>query len=148
MKPLLLLLLCLTVLMTGCSTVANRIQEKSATFNALDAPTQARLSQGTIAIGDTTDMVYIAIGRPDRVRETATAEGHNQTWVYTFHWQEYEGSRHLGHRRQTYFNPRTKTVQVYYEPIHADVYREREEEYMRVIFQDGRVTAIERTKTG
>lgn len=148
MKPFLLLLVCLTVLMTGCSTVASRIQQKSTTFNSLDAPTQARLRQGTVAIGDTTDMVYIAIGRPDRVRESATANGHKQTWVYTFHWEEYEGSRFIGHRRETFYDPRTKTKQVYYQPIRADVYRDQEEEYMRVLFQEGRVTAIERTKSG
>jgi len=133
--------------MTGCSTVARRIEQKSAAFNSLDLPTQTRLRQGTVAVGDTTDMVYIAIGRPDRVRDSATTASHNQTWVYTFHWEEYEGSRFLGHRRHAYFSPRTQNWQIYYEPVRAEVYRDREEEYMRVLFQEGKVTAIEQTKT-
>ncbi len=146
MKSLLLFFTLLVVLLTGCSTVDRRIQQKSATFNSLDGQTQARLKQGAVAIGDTADMVYIAIGQPDRMHDSSTTSGHSQTWIYTFRWQDYEGSRFIGHRRETYYNPRTKSWQIYYEPVRAEVYRDREEEYMRVVLQDGKVTAIEKTK--
>jgi len=145
MKPLLLLSVFLGVLMTGCSTVSSRIEQKSAVFNSLDAPTQERLKKSVVAIGDTTDMVYIALGRPDRIRERATSTGHHQTWIYSFHWEEYEGS-HFGYRREAYFNPRSRSWHVYYDPVHLDTFRDREEEYMRVSFQGDKVFAIEQTK--
>ena len=146
MKLFLILLGCLTALMTGCSTVEKRIEEKSAFFNTLDPQTQTRLKQCIIHVGDAPDMVYIALGRPDRIREKATGKGHDLTWIYTTNWQEYEGSHFVGYRRQSYFDSRANAWRIYYEPMRAEMYREREEEYMRVIFHDGKITAIEQTK--
>jgi hypothetical protein len=146
MKTPLLLLICLAALLAGCSTVTRRIEQKSTFFNSLDPQTQTRLKQSIINVGDTPDMVYIALGRADRVREKATEKGHDLTWIYTMHWQEYEGPHFVGYRRHAYFERGTREWRVYYEPVRADVYREREEEYFRVVFHDGKVTAIEQTK--
>ena len=146
MKSFLILLGCLTAFMTGCSTVEKRVEEKSTFFNTLDPQTQTRLKQSIINIGDAPDMVYIALGRPDRIREKATGKGHDLTWIYTANWHEYEGSHFAGYRRQAYFDSRAKAWRIYYEPMREEIYLYREEEYMRLIFHDGKVTAIEQTK--
>jgi outer membrane protein assembly factor BamE (lipoprotein component of BamABCDE complex) len=143
MKYLLLPLLCLLAVLTGCSTVTSRIEEKSALFNTLDAQTQERLKRSAVKVGDTQDMVYIAFGRPDRIKETATAKGQSLTWIYNTYRSEYEGTHFAGYRRHGYFDQRTKVWRVYYEPVHVDMYSERVEEYMRVIFHDDKVVAIE-----
>lgn len=143
MKLLLLPILCLVATLVGCSTVNSRIQEKSAYFNTLDPQTQARIRQSVVHIGDTTDMVYIALGRPDRVREKASGKGQESTWIYNTYWDEYEGSHFIGYRRHAFFDPRLNAWRIYYEPMHADFYQERVEEYMRVMFKDGKVTTIE-----
>jgi hypothetical protein len=146
MKSLLLLLAGLATLITGCSTVGSRIEEKSAVFNTLDPQTQTRLKQSVISVGDAPDLVYIALGRPDRIREIATGKGSDLTWIYTMNWQEYEGSHFVGYRRQSYYDSRAKVWRISYEPVRAEIYRDRVEEYMRVIFHDGKVTAIEQTR--
>lgn len=133
-------------MLTGCSTVKSRVEEKSAFFNTLDPQTQERLKRSAIAVGDTPDMVYIAIGRPDRIKETANATAHSLTWIYNSYRTDYEGTRFAGYRKHSYYDTRTKVWRAYYEPVHVDLYSERVEEYLRVSFRDGLVTAIEQTK--
>ncbi len=145
MKPLFLLVVALLAL-GGCSTVQSRIEEKQHVFNALDPQSQARIRQGLVNVGDTVDMVYMAMGRPDERRETTTAEGQDMTWVYNSYWQEYEGSRMVGYRRVVYYDRVARAYRVFWEPVQADVYSEREEERTRVNFREGRVTAIEQVK--
>jgi len=138
---------CLAALvLAGCSTVQSRIEEKSAVFNALPSETQSRIQQGLVDVGYSQDMVYIAMGRADRVTERATANGNETVWVYNSYYQEYQGSAFAGYRRSVYYDPRIKAYRVYYEPVRADVYRDRVEEVARVVFKDGKVTLIEQVK--
>ena len=139
-----LLIATFALALAGCSTVGKRIEEKSAVFNSLDAQTQERLKQSVIHVGDSADMVYIALGRPDRIREKTTTKGQEQTWIYSTFRQEYEGTHFVGYRRHAYFTG--NAWHIYYEPVHADFYRDRMEEYMRITFDAGKVTAIEQTK--
>jgi hypothetical protein len=134
------------VAFAGCSTIEKRIEEKSSVFASLDPQTQGRLQQGIVAVGDTTDMVYIALGRPDEIREKTTADSDLSAWIYNNYWQEYEGSRLVGFQRRVFYNPATRTYRSYYEPVHVDVYRDRTEERTRVTFKDGKVTVIEQAK--
>lgn len=147
MKTPLALISCVAALMlAGCSTVQSRIEEKSAVFNALPAETQSRIQQGLIDVGYTPDMVYIAMGKADRVVERSTGEGSETVWIYNDYYQEYEGSHFAGYRRSVYYDPRIRAYRVYYQPVHADVYRDRAEEVARVVFKDGKVTSIEQVK--
>jgi hypothetical protein len=147
MKKYLTLLSCLMALvLAGCSTVQSRIEEKADVFNALPPETQARIRQGLIDVGYTPDMVYIAMGKPDRMRERSNAEGVESVWIYNTYYQEYQGSHFVGYRRHVYFDPRIKAYRVYYEPVRADVYRDRTEEVARVVFRDGKVVSIEQMK--
>lgn len=131
---------------TGCSTFHSRSQEKSEVYNALDSNTQQRLKKGEIAIGDTADLVYIALGNPDERKSTVTAAGEKLTWIYNVYWQEYAGTVHTGYRRIVIYDPQNKRYLVYYEPVHTDVYRERVDERIRVEMLNGRVTSVEQTK--
>ncbi len=147
MKKYLTLLSCLAALvLAGCSTVQSRIEEKAHVFNTLPPETQARIRQGLIDVGYTPDMVYIAMGKADRVRERASAEGTESVWIYNTYYQEYQGSHFAGYRRHVYFDPRIKAYRVYYEPVRADVYRDRTEEVARVVFRDGKVVSVEQMK--
>jgi outer membrane protein assembly factor BamE (lipoprotein component of BamABCDE complex) len=130
--------------LTSCNSASTRSTEKSTVFNTLDAQTQTRLKQSIIQVGDTTDMVYIALGHPDRIHEKTSATGRNEVWIYTAHWQEYEGPYYVGYRRP--FHRDGYARRSYYEPFRDDLYRDYEEEYMRVIFQEDKVAAIEQMK--
>ncbi|ATC62966.1 hypothetical protein CMV30_02740 [Nibricoccus aquaticus] len=147
MKTPLTLFVCLAALvLAGCSTVQSRIEEKSAVFNALPSETQSRIQQGLVDVGYTQDMVYIAMGRADKVVERATGAGSETVWIYNSYYQEYQGSAFAGYRRSVYYDQRIKAYRVFYEPVRADVYRDRVEEVARVVFKDGKVASIEQVK--
>ena len=137
------LLVIATLFATGCTTINSRIEEKAAIFNALPPEAQARIRQGLIDVGFTPDMVYIAMGKPDNIRESTTADGNETIWVYNNYYREYEGSQFVGYRRQVYFDQRAKAYRVFYEPVHADFYRDEVEETARVVFRNGQVAVIE-----
>ncbi|HLP07471.1 MAG TPA: hypothetical protein VK178_04840 [Opitutaceae bacterium] len=138
------LLLCGALLaLAGCNTTADRIRQKSEVFASLPAADQERLRKGMVAVGDTPDMVYIAIGEPTRRIEKTTAQGSRSEWIYRDYYESYEGSHMAGYRRVVGFDRRTGRRFVYLEPTYAEVYREHSEERLRVVFENGRVTAIE-----
>jgi outer membrane protein assembly factor BamE (lipoprotein component of BamABCDE complex) len=138
LAPLLLLFL------AGCSTFESRSREKAAAYATLDEAGRARLQAREIRLGDTSDLVYIALGHPSEKKETTTPAGRTTTWIYTAYWQEYQGTRLVGHRREVFFNPATKTYQVTYVPDYQPIYAERAEDRFRVTFENDRVTVIER----
>ena len=141
-----LLLAALVFLLSGCNTFEKRVKEKATVFVALDAATQARLKAGQVNIGDSTDMAYIALGVPDEAHDQASAEGAAVVWVYNRRWQEYQGERVLGYRASNGTDPKTGAPTVYYQPVAQSVYRDREEERLRVTFKDDKITVIERPK--
>ncbi|HTJ78317.1 MAG TPA: hypothetical protein VL357_04920 [Rariglobus sp.] len=144
LAPLFVCLCLLTV--TGCSTFESRAKQKAAVFNTLDTATQERLKTGDIRVGDTMDEVYIALGRPDEKRDKTTADGRTAHWIYKRYWQEYEGEAFVGSRPVYVKNPTTGAVTVYYEPVRQPIYANRSQDRLRIIFQDDRVSVIERPK--
>lgn len=130
----------------GCNSFDSRAREKSAAFAALDEATRTRLAAREIRVGDTPDMVYIALGKPSEKTEKTSAEGRSGTWIYTAHWQEYQGTRLVGHRREVVYNPSTKSYQVFYVPDYQPVYAPRSEDRIRVTFENGRVSAVEQAQ--
>ncbi len=134
------------VLATGCSTFESRAKERSAVFAGLDEATRARLEEKRLQVGDTEDMVYIALGAPDEKRESLTEGGRDTLWVYNAYWREYQGTRIVGYRRHVVGTPGSGNYQVYFEPIERDIYQPRVEERIRVTMRDGKVTVVEQVK--
>ncbi len=139
------LLLALTVL-TGCNTFERRAQKKADVFATLSPETKARLQNKIITVGDSPDMVYIALGAPDEKKVTATATGETTAWIYNRYWQEYRGEAYGGFLRRTVRDPKTGATSVYFEPVSRPVYADRQEPVMRVFFTDGKVTTIEKAR--
>lgn len=132
--------------LAGCNTFERRAEEKAAVFRALDPGTQARLEARQIEVGDTLDMVYIALGAPDEKREHLTPSGKTTTWVYSAYWQEYQGTRLVGFRRDVVYDAASKSYRVLNTPDYQPVYAPRMEERVRITFQDGRVTVVEQAQ--
>lgn len=140
-------LACLVVLVLGgCSTFQRRAEEKASVFRALDAATQARLEARQIEVGDDEDMVYIALGVPDEKRDQVNSTGRTTTWIYSAYWQEYQGTRLVGFRRQVVYDPATKSYRVFHEPDYQPIYAPRMEDRVRITFQDGLVTVVEQAQ--
>ena len=74
------------LVLTGCMTAAERraerINQNQALFMQLDPATQSRVSQGLIAIGDTTSAVWLALGEPGRRTSDTTAAAMVEVWQY------------------------------------------------------------------
>lgn len=135
--------LALVVGLAGCNTFERRAEEKSATFDALPTSTQQRLERGRINVGDTQDMVYIALGNPDETRQLADADGEHLVWVYKSYWQEYEGTAWVGWRRIIVPTANRRGYVVFHEPVTRDFYRTRADEIIRVTFRRGAVATVE-----
>lgn len=71
-------------LLTGCETSSTsaRIQEKSAVFAALTPEQQNTIREGAIELGYTADMVYMALGKPSKVKAQDDPEGRVEMWTY------------------------------------------------------------------
>lgn len=132
--------------LSACSSFASRAKEKAAVFGALDPATRTRLEAREILVGDTADMVYIALGKPDEKQEKITADGVAGVWIYSAYWEEYQGTRLVGYRRDVVYNAGTKSYQVFYTPDYQPVYAPRVEDRLRVTFEAGRVTVVEKAQ--
>jgi len=136
----------LTGLLAGCNTFERRAEERSGVFASLDEATRERLRNRDLHVGDTLDMVYIAMGAPDERRVRHSVDGSETTWIYNAYWQEYQGQALVGYRRYVVRDARTGRYQVFYEPVREGVFAPREEERIRVTFRNGRVLSIEQAQ--
>jgi hypothetical protein len=85
--------LLLALALAGCETggTSARIQEKSAVYNNL-APWQQRdIQNGVVSVGASTDMVYMALGKPSKI--VTTANGLETTWTYNNYFPSTSQSR-------------------------------------------------------
>jgi len=137
----------LALVLAGCDTFDRRSQEKASTFESLAPEEREKLRRGVIEVGNTPDMVYIALGRPDEKRDTVTAEGRETVWIYNTYHREYEGNIHSGYRRILVYDPVRKRYVVFFEPVYTDVYSEHTNEHIRITFKDDRVAIIEQPKS-
>lgn len=138
-------LLSLSVLLafTGCQTVDTRINEKPAVFSSLDKTTQDMIKKGIIGIGYTEDMVYLALGSPDQIRESVTANSRTLLWIYNTYTTHYDTAYMGGYYGYPY-RPYYRPYYGYYYPLYmgGGTYTEKEER-IRVTFDGGKVTAID-----
>lgn len=134
--------------LTACSTFESRSKKRPELFASLDAATKARLESGVIDLGDTTDMVYLALGTPDEKREQVSSAGSSQIWIYSDYWHEYQGTRLVGYRHDVAYNPATKTYVANTVPDYQPIYAPRVEDRLRITFQNGRVTVVEQAQAG
>lgn len=145
-RPFLFLAFASVLLLSACDTFERRSHEKAATFERLSPEERAKLKRGEIEIGNTPEMVYIALGRPDKQHESTTPKGHEMVWTYNTYHQEYEGNVHTGYRRVVVWDPGIKRYVVFFDPVYADVYSEHSEENIRIKFRDGKVVEVEQPK--
>ena len=74
--------LALALALAGCSTPDSRIEKNSAAFAAYTPAVQTKIRAGEVDVGFTSEMVQMALGKPDRVLRRRTASGTTEVWVY------------------------------------------------------------------
>lgn len=153
------LLIAACVAISGCSSIDNRIQKNSDTFMSLTAADQKRLRDGILAVGDTPDMVSIALGEPDRRMVLRGESGDRTQWIYYRLVEVYEGREPIGEelnntdlRLLGYRNHGGTSAGISNNPkvadtVYADVIRTAPEVSIIVTFANGRVLAVEKLKS-
>jgi hypothetical protein len=129
--------------LTGCSTFTSRANQKAAVYNALPPQTQQRLEKGKISIGDTTDMVYIAMDQPEAKRNITTASGPETVWVYKTYWETYANTGWIGWHR--FYQPGMGgRYSIYDQQVPLDLYRTHVADVIRITFKDGKVISVDK----
>src|SRR4051812_31746473 len=78
----LLVLLSTSVAVDARASLSSRKKEKKEVYAALKPWEKKYVDKGTIAVGFTPDMVYIAMGKADKVESKDLPEGHVELWTY------------------------------------------------------------------
>ncbi|HWL14195.1 MAG TPA: hypothetical protein VNR00_01240 [Opitutus sp.] len=124
--------------LSGCSTPETRIAKQPELFNRLTPEQQQMIREGRIGMGFDQDMVKLALGDPDRVRERIDSSGRSEIWMYiTYETMDgallYRGWYHRG-----WGSP--------YYPYYLTVDGRRERTRDEVVFRDGRVVSVEQER--
>lgn len=124
--------------LAGCaSTPERRAQQHPEVFEALPPEVQENVMAGQVEIGYTPDMVFLALGAPDRKINRRTENEEREIWVYQ--------GRFLT----------TETVRVHdqfgrFRPLYSPVYLDRTVEHRytraRLEFIEGKLASIEQTQ--
>jgi hypothetical protein len=124
----------------GCYTPASRIKKHPEIFDPLPPEIKAKVQLGEIEPGYTTNMVFLAKGRPDRKYRRVTNKRQTIIWSYV-------RTERRRDRERVSVPVRTRRDDGRYHTSHkrvwVDVDHEREYESERVEFRDNKVVAIE-----
>lgn len=136
--------LCLAALafaLGGCNTIQSRIREKPEVFAGLDPVTQNKIKKGIIEPGFPPDMVYLARGDPDRIKEDVVHGHRLVTWIYSFPHERISGA--IGIPAEGIApNGAAGSHHADREP---DITLVAPRQTVRVVFRDGRVSSIAST---
>lgn len=133
-----LLLLAGLLLAAGCSSPDSRIKSNQGAFDSWPSDVQAKVKTGQVAVGFNTDMVLMALGEPAGKSLRTTSAGTAEVWTYTEskpHVSIGVGVGSYGGGGTSYSGGAV---------VGNDGFRN--DEKMRVIFDGGRVVAIEERK--
>ncbi len=133
-------LACVVLLAGGCGTPSARIKRNPDLFATFPPEIQANIRQGKVDIGYTRDMVYMALGDPDRRYLRKSATGEAEVWAFTDSYttterQQVEGPFHVRGTDGT-----TRTIR---DTMWVDVQQRQVYERLRIEFINGIVDAIE-----
>ncbi len=125
------------IAVAGCSTPASRIQNHQAAFDAWPAAVQQEVRAGRAGIGFTPEMVQVALGEADRRYTRTSLQGTSEVWVYLDHGPKFSIGVGLGgYSGNSAYGVGMRTGD--------DTFRENEN--LRVVFEGGRVVALETRK--
>jgi len=143
-----------TLLLGACATPQSRIDRNPDTFQSLTSEQQALVKQGKVAIGFSEAAVKLALGEPQRVIQRTDEKGKSIVWRYVDFDNGAAGGAVGGFYGANYFpgfagyGAFGRPIGFYngfYGPGVTTIYTGSgaEHERLRVVFVDGKVTAID-----
>ena len=133
--PSLLLATTLALLTASCATTPqSRIDKNLPAFQALPSAAQEKIRAGRVDLGFTAEMVFFALGEPDRKLARSSEAGEEEVWVYRRVQPAFGFGLGIGGGggRTGYGGSLGISTSGY-----------EDEEAMRVVFRAGKVSAIE-----
>jgi hypothetical protein len=122
------------LIVAGCSTTDSRIKNHQAAFDAEPPAVQAKIRAGQIDIGFSPEQVTMALGKPDRSYTRTTARGTSEIWAYEDHKPAFSfGVGVAGGGGSTMVG----------SGVAVSTGNDRFDDKLRVVFEGGRVTAVE-----
>ena len=76
-------LLLVVALLAACSSTGSRIRDQQSAFDSYPAEVQQKIRAGQVDVGFTQEQVRLALGEPDRRYTQQTAKGESQVWAYS-----------------------------------------------------------------
>ncbi|MEO6003457.1 MAG: hypothetical protein ABIZ04_01845 [Opitutus sp.] len=131
-------LACVSLLLisAGCATVDSRVKDHQSAFSSWPPAIQENVRAGKVDIGYTQEMVEVALGKPDRLASRTTDHGQSDVWIYFDKGPHFSIGLGFGSGNRSSAVGGGVTV--------GDDFRD--DEKLRVVFEGGRVTAIETRK--
>lgn len=131
------------ILVAGCSTPQSRARAQADLMESLTPEERALVEAGEIDLGFSEEMVLVALGKPDRKVSQRTDEGESVVWVY--HAGGALSGFSLGVGTSV---GRSSRGSAYGGGVSVGTGGGGRvaEEKMRVVFENGRVSAIERAE--
>jgi hypothetical protein len=124
------------LLMAGCASVDSRVKDHESAFSSWPADVQQKVRAGKVDMGFTHEMVEVALGKPDRVATRTTDHGQADVWIFADKSPRFSIGLGVGSARGSSAVGGGVTL--------GDGFRD--DEALRVIFENDRVTAIETRK--
>src|SRR5690606_38571185 len=129
------------VLLWGCSSTPDqRIAADRELFESWPQEVQEQVSVGEVGVGFTPEQVRMALGEPDRTSRRTSAMGESEVWIYDEDRSPVGFSIGVGVGTST---GRSTSVG---SGVTVGSRRARVGEAARIIFAEGRVSAIEKTE--
>ncbi len=121
----------------GCATRERRIERNRQLYESYPIEVQDQIMSGSVEIGFTKDMVFLALGNPDFTHTRTTADGQSIVWIYGRTTPRFNYGLSIGNRYPLgyglhYYGPAVHHSRVFYPILHIE-------------FRDGSVIAIEQT---
>lgn len=132
---------CACVLVASCASPDSRIRRNAELFETFPPEVQAAVRDGRVDLGFNQDMVFIALGKPNREYTRRTRQGEFVVWAYTDHFRRVQRQKVDGRFRVR--DSRTGHVHSVRDSVWVDVPTFYEFDRLRIEFQDNEVVAIE-----
>ena len=108
----------LTLLVTGCETddggITARTQEKAASYAKLQFWQKNFIAKGVIAESFTPDMVYMAMGHPNKIETKTFPQGSVELWTYSRYYPNVDavhGFQFADYSAESVYQPQMAAMQ-------------------------------------
>lgn len=128
------------LMLSGCASPESRIRSHPEVFASFPADVQEKVKQGQIEVGYSKEMVFMALGFPQRKYTRVTTTGQNEIWSYT---DTRYSSSYQPVSNDYWYRDSDGRLHRMTDWTWVDVGRTTEYERLRVEFESDKVKAIE-----